>query len=257
MKFYLVDVKTISPAKNREQFDEADLVKIADLILDCDGLLKPLVLKPTGPESYVIVEGDKEYYASVIAREKNPRKGEMVNAFVISPKKEDIIVEQLKLLHGETNPDGNMDIKPIENNSPLAAMKSIEVQLKSIINHKFEQLLSQFNLLTVQLENTIKSNNQLFLDKIDEVNKKVDNIVTKPTIKGKTKAPKKDIDNVDAALELLRDCKSQDDVNNTLSRIKNVPLLRKLAGKIGVVDVKSRDKRDVIMCKIIEYYKYL
>jgi hypothetical protein len=57
-------------------------------------------LKATGVETYTVIDGHFEYYAAVRAREKEPRKGEMVNAFVISPKEEDIVVKQASAIRG-------------------------------------------------------------------------------------------------------------------------------------------------------------
>jgi len=81
--FSLVDVKDITSNMTRSSFSEADLDRIAQMILDCEGIIRPLVLKLTG-QRVAVVDGHFEYYAAVRAREKDPRKGEMVNAFVIS-----------------------------------------------------------------------------------------------------------------------------------------------------------------------------
>ena len=96
--FALVDVKDITSNMTRSSFSEVDLERIAQMILDCEGLIRPLVLKVTGAESYTVVDGHFEYYAAVRAREKDPRKGEMVNAFVVSPKSENIVAKQAEAL---------------------------------------------------------------------------------------------------------------------------------------------------------------
>jgi hypothetical protein len=99
-KFYLVDVKDITSDIPRSNFAEADLENLADIILESGGIIRPLVLKAKDAETYTVVDGHFEYYAAVRAREKNPRKGEMVNAFVISPKNEDKIFQQLAVFRG-------------------------------------------------------------------------------------------------------------------------------------------------------------
>lgn len=96
--FALVDVKDITSNMTRSSFSEVDLERIAQMILDCEGIIRPLVLKVTGAESYTVVDGHFEYYAAVRAREKDPRKGEMVNAFVVSPKSENIVAKQAEAL---------------------------------------------------------------------------------------------------------------------------------------------------------------
>jgi len=117
-KFYLVDVKDITSDIPRSNFAEADLENLADIILESGGIIRPLVLKAKDAETYTVVDGHFEYYAAVRAREKNPRKGEMVNAFVISPKNEDKIFQQLAIFRG-FDYSGKADIQSLNktNNS--------------------------------------------------------------------------------------------------------------------------------------------
>ncbi|WP_292854154.1 chromosome partitioning protein ParB [Nostoc sp. NMS8] len=100
MKFYTVDVKNITcdiPASN---FSDDALNSLADMIIESGGIIRPLVLKTTGLETYAVIDGYFEYYAAVRAREKKPRQCEMVNAFVISPKSEDEIFKQVAAFRG-------------------------------------------------------------------------------------------------------------------------------------------------------------
>lgn len=98
--FAKVDVKEIKSNVQRSTFSETEIEQLADLILESGGVLRPLVLKQTDVDSYTVIDGHLEYYASVRAREKNPRQGEMVNAFVISPKNESVIHKQIQVLGG-------------------------------------------------------------------------------------------------------------------------------------------------------------
>jgi len=100
MKFYTVDVKNITCDVPHSSFDNHVLDSLADMIIESGGIIRPLILKPTGLETYTVVEGNLEYYAAVRAKEKNPRQCEMVNAFVISPKSEETISQQIAALKG-------------------------------------------------------------------------------------------------------------------------------------------------------------
>jgi hypothetical protein len=100
INFSLVDVKSITSNEPCSNFAEADLENLADIIIETGGIIRPLILKVTGVESYTVIDGHFEYYAAVRAREKNPRQGEMVNAFVIAPKVEDLVVKQVESLKG-------------------------------------------------------------------------------------------------------------------------------------------------------------
>ncbi|NJR18413.1 MAG: hypothetical protein HC785_23685 [Calothrix sp. CSU_2_0] len=50
--FYLVDVKSISSDVPRSNFTESDLEKLANIILESGGIIKPVVLKQTGVEEF-------------------------------------------------------------------------------------------------------------------------------------------------------------------------------------------------------------
>jgi len=96
--FALVDVKSITSHVSRSTFAEDKIDQLADLILESGGMYRPLILKQTGIERFDVLDGHLEYYAAVRAREKDPRRGEMVNAFVVSPKQEELIQQQLRLI---------------------------------------------------------------------------------------------------------------------------------------------------------------
>ena len=98
--FFLVDVKNIRSslsAQSLSQQDKAKIKKLADSIVEC-GLLRPLVLQATGVEKYLVISGDLEYHAAVKAREKDPRKCEMIESFVIGSKHKEKVLKQLEIL---------------------------------------------------------------------------------------------------------------------------------------------------------------
>jgi signal recognition particle GTPase len=97
-KYYLVDVKSIKSNTPRSNFKVDELETLAQSILASGGLLSPLVLKQTGAETYEVLAGDLEYYAAVRAKELDPRKGEMVNAFVVPEEAQSAAIEQAALL---------------------------------------------------------------------------------------------------------------------------------------------------------------
>ncbi len=100
MRHFLVDVKNIRPGRPRTDFDPATVERLADAILASGGLLKPLVLHLSGPGGYIVADRHLEYWAAVRAREKDPRAGEMVNAYVVPPESVDAIEAQLEVLRG-------------------------------------------------------------------------------------------------------------------------------------------------------------
>jgi len=104
IEFFTVDVVSISSSQPRSSFDAVAIENLADDILASGGLVRPLVLKPSGIEEYSVISGDLEYYAAVRAREKDPRQAEMVNAFVVNLKQEAKITQQLAHLDANFSP---------------------------------------------------------------------------------------------------------------------------------------------------------
>ncbi|MBV8885712.1 MAG: hypothetical protein JO235_17185 [Chroococcidiopsidaceae cyanobacterium CP_BM_RX_35] len=94
----LVAVKKIISNTPRSNFANDQIEQIAKLILQAEGVINPVVLCRTSLESYEVVDGDFEYYAAARAREIDPRKGEMIGAFIIEPENEESIKEQVKAL---------------------------------------------------------------------------------------------------------------------------------------------------------------
>ncbi|MDI9370166.1 MAG: hypothetical protein GX181_08170 [Synergistaceae bacterium] len=98
MRHFLVDVKSIRCAGARSEFDPEVVERLADSILRSGGLVKPLVLLPSGPMTYEVVGRRLEYWAAVRAREKDPRAGEMVNSYIIEPESAGVVERQLTIL---------------------------------------------------------------------------------------------------------------------------------------------------------------
>jgi hypothetical protein len=98
IKCFFVDVTSISSDLPRSSFAESELDRLANSILATDGLLRPLILQEIGVEKYTVIEGHREYYAAVKAKEKNLNKAEMVNAFVIGSNIHRSAIDQLTLL---------------------------------------------------------------------------------------------------------------------------------------------------------------
>ena len=94
----LVAVKKITSAVPRSNFAEADLEKLARLILESGGLINPIIVRRNGMDAYEIVDGDFEYYAAARAKEIEPLKGETIGAFILEEENEELLLEQLEIL---------------------------------------------------------------------------------------------------------------------------------------------------------------
>lgn len=166
--FAKVDVKEIKSDIQRSTFSEAEIEQLADLISESGGILRPLILKQTDIDSYIVIDGHLEYYASVRVREKNPQEGEMVNAFLISPKNEAVIRKQVQALGGldKLNDVVNKqylkasDSKAHERNSDWIA--SFETRLSEIREELFQTKRAHEYRFT-QLEKNFQEQQQVEL----------------------------------------------------------------------------------------------
>lgn len=127
-EFAQLDVKEIVSDVPRSNFTEEQIEQLADLILEGGGVIRPLVVKQVDIDRYQLLDGAFEYYGAVRAREKEPRQGELVNAFVVSPKTEAVIHRQIELLQPqdqtETTPQptaGHAEPTPAANGRVLGA----------------------------------------------------------------------------------------------------------------------------------------
>lgn len=165
INFSLVDVKSITSNEPRSNFAEGDLDKLADIIIETGGIIRPLILKVTGVESYTVIDGHFEYYAAVRAREKNPRQGEMVNAFVIAPKVEDLVVKQVESLKGIDSSIKPLTLQP-ETTRLEPRLANLELRLEKQLN----EFKSEFLQERQRIENQFKQLENLIPQKLEQTN---------------------------------------------------------------------------------------
>ncbi|MEB3280884.1 MAG: hypothetical protein VKK42_18370 [Lyngbya sp.] len=141
IKFSYVDVKSITSDVPRSEFSEAEIDTLADLILECEGVLKPIFLQQVDLEQYKVIEGDLEYYAAVRAKEKNLRQGEMINAIIVSPTQEKSIKQQLDFFKKSQtlNIPEKRDNNPSQTNLEPRLM-NLELRLERTINEIREEI---------------------------------------------------------------------------------------------------------------------
>jgi hypothetical protein len=165
INFSLVDVKSITSNEPRSNFSEADLENLADIIIETGGIIRPLILKVTGVENYTVIDGHFEYYAAVRAREKNPRQGEMVNAFVIAPKIEDLVVKQVASLK-----EIDSSIKPVTPQPETTKLEPRLANLELRLEKQFNEFKSEFIQDRQRIENQFKQLEKLIPQKSEQSN---------------------------------------------------------------------------------------
>ena len=161
--FLMVDIESITSNVPRSQYSEADLERLADQVLETKGLLKPLILKKSGFETYEVVDGHLEYYAAVRASEKNPRLGEMVNALIIAEGSEAAAINQVEIIH-------KLTASPQENGKKVAdtTLESRLTNLELRIEKGFNQIREE------QLQERARVDNKLKKIEITPQQKQID-----------------------------------------------------------------------------------
>jgi ParB family transcriptional regulator, chromosome partitioning protein len=130
--FLLIDLKDVVATKERSYFSEIELNNLANLIVEMRGLMRPVILKKIGFESFEIIEGNLEYYAALIAKEKEPSL-ETINAFLIDQEAENIVLKQMQLL--SATPSVVTTVEKTDNSLDLRfnnLEKRLENQLQTI-----------------------------------------------------------------------------------------------------------------------------
>ncbi|MFE4108115.1 ParB N-terminal domain-containing protein [Almyronema epifaneia] len=141
-EFAKVDIKEISSDVPRSNFDEAEIAHLSDAILESGGIIRPVVLKQVDIDQYKVLDGHLEYYAAVRAQEKDPRKAEMVNAFVVTTKNEKTIQKQIDALRKVDDITSEKSIsKPIasnQENDNSGWITSFETRLSQLREELFQ-----------------------------------------------------------------------------------------------------------------------
>ncbi len=143
----LVAVKRIDSSVDRLSFPIETIEKAANLILEVEGTIDPIILRRTSLQSYEVVDGHFEYYAAVRAREISLPKGEMIQAIILEPENEKVLLEQVDLFRKGSSND----------------LEFRFANLEKVFRSQFEELRKDNrNLASSLAEMTSKVSNSVF-----------------------------------------------------------------------------------------------
>lgn len=168
----LVAVKKIRSTVDRLKFSDNDLNQAAKLILEAEGVINPIIIHRISLESYEVVDGDFEYYAAARAKEIDPRKGEMIAAFIVEPENEEVIKEQIKIIRKQGSID---DYQPKTEN---LSQENVESHTDT---KQAAEAVKKFNEIDIKQINT-QNKLEVLTDKIDIVDqavKRIEDILNK------------------------------------------------------------------------------
>ncbi len=162
IKCLFVDIINISSEISISEFDDSEIERLADLILATGGLIRPLILTQTSVDRYSILQGDLEYYAAVRAKEKDSRKAETVNAFIIPEDVRQVALAQLTIL---SQTKSQIISTPTKIDLPIAKITAdtaavsphdlfdrLALQLRAEISQQVQPIQQQLDTVSLELD---------------------------------------------------------------------------------------------------------
>lgn len=156
----LVAVKKITSKKPRSNFADNELEQAANLILDSEGVINPILVRRTSLQSYEVIDGDFEYYAAARAREIEPRKGEMIGVFIIEPENEEVLTKQVEVFRQQKS-----DLSPqliLTSNDLEKFLTNLESRIEKITKQLLDEATAKVNL-----QNQVKELHKQIENKVD------------------------------------------------------------------------------------------
>ncbi|BAZ07993.1 ParB N-terminal domain-containing protein [Calothrix sp. NIES-3974] len=139
----LVAIKKISCATPRSNFTDEAIEAAAHAILEIEGTINPIIVKRISLQSYEVVDGDFTYYAAARAREIDPKKGEMVNVYIVEDESEQVISKQIELFRHSSISERKLDITPEALESFLY---NLEARIDKLAHQLLEESKAKYNL---------------------------------------------------------------------------------------------------------------
>jgi hypothetical protein len=169
----LVAVKKITSSEPRSTFADDDIEQAAQLILESEGVINPIVVRRTSLQSFEVVDGNFEYYAAARAREIDIRKGEMIGVFIIESENEEALTKQVKLFRkSKALIANNLSVSSDGIESSL-----INMELKpNNIESRITNIESRFENRTIELQKEFR----LDINNINDRLKEIENRIPKP-----------------------------------------------------------------------------
>lgn len=149
MKLYykLVSVKNIQSSLSASQFSKEEIEKAANLFLQAELSIQPVVLKREGLEAYSVIYNDFVYFAAVRAKEIDPKTAETIQAVIIEPENESALLEQVELFKRDSNnvPTKSDDLTSRFNN------------FEQTIDQRITDLMNQITQENKELKSSMKA----------------------------------------------------------------------------------------------------
>lgn len=161
LNFYLLDIDSVESNHHRSDYDDNILMDIAKSLIANDDLIKPILVRQVSPIRYQVIEGHREYFAAVKAREISPDFDE-IRAVVVPKDLQDSVLEQYSLLY----PDQGAHLTKND-------LKEVEQRLRQDFQVKFDLLNNLLSSQQNQIQNFLTNDLVNKLQDLQHINIKI------------------------------------------------------------------------------------
>ncbi|MDJ0595408.1 MAG: hypothetical protein QNJ72_36400 [Pleurocapsa sp. MO_226.B13] len=153
----LVEVITITSKRSRSQFGEQEIEQAAQLIVEAEGIINPIVVARTGINSFEVVNGHFEYYAAARAREIDLARAETIAAYIVEEENE-AITKQIEIFRKPQSE--NTKVATADSNYSNNTVDNLQTRVNNLelrMENRFNELKSEYIQKTKELETEIES----------------------------------------------------------------------------------------------------
>ena len=177
----LIAVKRINSSVARSSFPTEEVEKVANLIINAEGIINPIILRQHSLESYEVVDGHFEYHAAVRAKEISLLKGETVQAIILEPEIEETLLEQVNILRKNTPPlqlptiEESIHPSQTPNLDQLVNIEAKFINLERIFKAQFDELQKSNRSLENRLTELANQNQKLTINEetVNQISQKI------------------------------------------------------------------------------------
>lgn len=145
-----VAIKRITCNQPRSLFNSDQIEAAAKAIIAAEGTINPIIVERTGINSFELIDGDFQFYATVRAKEIDPEKGETVSAYIIDEENRNIFQQQLEIFRKQLTQTTSSETQSNSNNSiQYSLITNLETRLTNM-ESSFETRLTEIKQEYIQ-----------------------------------------------------------------------------------------------------------
>lgn len=209
----IILVKDIHCDVAKQQYSEEKLEVAAQLILDIEGIISPIIVRREGIEHYQLIHGAFEYHAAMRAREIDAIRGESIDAYIVDTENQETIQKQVQVFREHQQP--NEQVMNVSG-------QQLESLLKSCLQPVMDRLTTIETQLSIKADEMPQHKPQNPIENIvQQEDVKTDSIVESPAQEVKT--PTLPPDNKQNATEISKAVSEPTHANTAPKTSESIP----------------------------------